>query len=230
MRCSPSDVDIFAYRAIQAANTVGRIGIIGDSDLRWANVDTKIAVNALSFDFKSHETDPVEMGVDRSERAESAAKRSAGDDKEEKENNQDRNFENVQPPDHIRLDDGHRVHRAERIPENPWDSGAQCPPGTDSAEPVRFNEVRQKNREDEKRHVFAVLQRGMNSELLAFDLVGLVLNPTERAEPAADGATEDHSNRTEETHKREWDFADGAEVLENTYGAGRNGGWTGVTV
>ncbi len=223
-------MDILAHGAIQASDAVGRIRIVSNPDLCRTDLDTEVAVDALSLYLQSHEADPVEMGVDRSERTERAAERSACDDEENEKSDQDRNFESIQPPHHARLDNGQCIRRVQRIPDDPWYSGAQCSPGADPAEPVRFNEVRQKNREDEERHVFAVLQGRVNSELPAFDLERLVLNPAERAEPSTDGAAEHHSDCAEEANEREGDFADVAEVLKDTDRTGCEGGWAGVAV
>lgn len=223
-------MDILAHCAIQATDAVGRIWIIGNSDLCRANFDAQITVNALSFHFQTHKADAVKMSVDRSERAESAAKRPAGHNEENEKSGEDSEFENVEPPHHIRFDDRHSVNRIKRIPDDPRYARTQCPPGAYPAEPVCFKEVRQKDREDEERNILAVLQSRMNSELPAFDLISLVLYPSERAEPAADGTPEDHSDGAEETDERKGDFANGTEVLKDTDRAGRDGSRTGVAV
>jgi hypothetical protein len=230
MRCSPPDMNILAYGAIEASYTVGRIRIIGNSDLRRTNVHAKIAVNTLPLNLKSHEAETIEMGIDRPERTECAAEGPACKDKQNKKCDHDRNFENIQPPDHIRLDHRHRVRGIEWIPDHPGNAGAQCAPWTDPAEPVRFDEVREKNCEDEERHILPVFQARMDPELSALDLVRLVLYPSERAEPSANRSAKDDANRSEEPDEGEWEFADCAEVLENADWAGGEGGRTGVTV
>ena len=223
-------MDILAHGAIQTTDTVRRIRIVGNPDLCRTHLDTETTVNTLSLYFESHEADPVEMGVDRTERTERAAERSACDDKENEKNDQDRDFENIEPPHHVRLDYGHGVHGIQWIPDDPGYAGAQCPPRADPAEPVRLNKVWQKNGETEERYVFTVLQHGMNAELLALDLERLVLNPAERAEPSADGSAKDHSDRAEKTNERERDFADLTEVLKDADRTGSEGSRAGVAV
>jgi hypothetical protein len=82
-------MNILAYGTIEASYTVGRIRIIGDSDLRRTNLHAKVAINTLPFHLEPHEADAVEMGIDRSERTERAAKRPAREDKKNEECCQD---------------------------------------------------------------------------------------------------------------------------------------------
>jgi len=211
---TPSDVNIFAHGAFQAPDAVRRIWIIGNPYLDRADFHAQIAINALSLNIHSHVTHSVEERVEGAQGTECPAERSGGENKEDEEHHKNADFEYVQPSNHSRLNHWRRECGVDGIPEHPWNSGTQRPPGTDPREPMGFEQSGEQHCQNNQRDVFPVLQEFGYTEFSCLDFECLILNPSKRTDPATNRTPKHQADASEKSQEKERYFADGGEVLE----------------
>ena len=165
------------------------------------------------------QTKAVEQGVDGTQRTGRTAERTFRHDEQDEESGQDSDFQTIKPSHHTRLNDRFSERRIDGIPDYPGDTRDDGAPRTDTGEPVGPGEGGKQDSQDDQGDVLEFCQRFGDMEFFRPDPIHFILNPSERAEPAAGGPAHGNADNAEKSHQEQREFTDGREMLEYADGA-----------